>query len=126
MKPIHLSMYLSAALMIVGVPLSGCSAETSSGSVSLSRPSLDETGKFKRLFEDCVIGRVLAGADMEDSKTLCLIDVQKSCNLAPNLPEQENQASLPNCLEVVSKDNEFVIRNGKHVECDSGYCTIVF
>ncbi len=114
-------------LLILEVPLWGCSVEPNSQTASSRELQSDDLTRYKHHFEDCVIGNVLAGSSMENSKKSCLTRTQKSCELDLSDPKEIDPASLSQrCLKLVSNANENVLQNGLNVECDSGYCTITF
>lgn len=115
------------AFLSLAIPLSGCSLEPNSQAASSREPRYNDITKYKQLFEDCIIGNVLGGSNMENSKTSCLSSTQKSCELDLRAPKEIDQVSLAQkCLDLVSTANKKVIQNGLNVECDSGYCTITF
>ncbi len=118
---------LMTALLSLGLPLMGCSVDTRSQAQIQNDSRLENLAKYKRLFEDCITSSVLARNTMENSKASCLTKTQKSCELDYVDLKLPSHVSLSQeCLEIVSKTNELVLKNGKAVECDSGYCTITF
>jgi len=108
---------------MLGAFFAGCSvAET-------SRPTFSEdstTGDLSKLtefFKDCIIGKVLADNTIEGSKAACLIETQKFCEREQIIKDSANRGA---CSDLVSKATKNIIEKGRSVECDSGYCTIVY
>jgi hypothetical protein len=100
-----------------------CSAEPRSQSLAAEDQESILIKKSKD-FDDCIIDRVLRGEAMTDSKSVCLTKANKSCDDAQEL--QNAKISKEVCLKMVAKATERVIEYGDSVDCDSGYCTILF
>lgn len=110
-------------LILLATSNVACSAEPRSQNLA----ALQHEGimiKKSKDFDDCIIDRVLRGEAMTDSKSVCLKKAIESCDVSEEL--QNAQTSREACLKFVEKATQRVIEYGHSVDCDSGYCTILF
>lgn len=113
----------SVVILLLGALFAGCSvAETSRPAFSKDSTTGD-LSKLTEFFKNCVIGKVLADNTIEVSKAACLIETQKFCERDQIIKDSANRGG---CSDLVSKATKNIIEKGRSVECDSGYCTIVY
>jgi hypothetical protein len=109
--PLNLSKFL---MILVASWSMACSVQSNSQASS----NLRDQESLSLAFKDCVISTVLKGSNMNDAKKSCLVKAQKACD--------ENTTTKNSCLAMVSKATKEIVEQGQSVDCDSGFCTIVY
>ena len=113
----------SLVILLLGAFFAGCSVVETSRTASSEDSTTRDLSKISELFKNCIIGKVLADTTIQASKEVCLNEAQKFCERELIIKDSANRVD---CSELVNKATKNIIEKGRSVECDSGYCTIIY
>ena len=121
---VDISLKSALFVLISAVTLISCgSSETgASESTQISRPALPGERPWAfDTFQSCIISEQLVSSppSMQSTKEKCFEVGRQRC-----LSVIVNDEDSATCEKRFVKESEWIMKNGRQVECDSGYCTI--